>query len=154
MVALDLDDVIVAWQNVLDRLPRSLRTAIQEAQPLSVEGNVVTFGVSAHQLDSVKPRFQKEAHTIREAFIAELGSPPRFKFAVHDWTGNGGPRRSTAANAPEPEPSPEPEPEDHIELVDPEELVDAPPDAGAALDSIARLEDAFGATVVDEQPRT
>ena len=55
-----------------------------------------------HQLDSVKPRFQKEAHTIREAFIAELGAPPRFKFTVHDWTGNGGPRpgKSAAAAAP------------------------------------------------------
>ena len=152
-VPLVLDDVILAWERVLEHLPRSLRTAIQEAQPLSVDGNVVTFGVSGHQLDSVKPRFQKEAHTIREAFIAELGSPPRFKFAVHDWTGNGGPRPARVSAEPEPEPEPPPE-DQMIELEDPDELVDAPPDAGAALDSIARLEDAFGATVVEEQPRT
>ena len=46
-VVLDLDDVIVAWNAVLEALPRSLRSAIQEAQPLSVDGNVITFGVSA-----------------------------------------------------------------------------------------------------------
>ena len=88
----DLDDVIVAWNAVLEALPRSLRSAIQEAQPLSVDGNVITFGVSQTQIDNVKPRFQKEAHAIREKFIEQLGSPPRFKFAVHSWTGgtNGG----------------------------------------------------------------
>jgi hypothetical protein len=36
--------------------------------------------------------------------------------------------------------------------VDPDELVDAPT-AGAHVDSIARLESTFGATIVEEQPR-
>ena len=41
-----------------------------------------------------------------------------------------------------------------IDLVDPGELVDAPTGAGPAVDSVSRLEDAFGATVVEEVPRT
>jgi DNA polymerase-3 subunit gamma/tau len=162
-VVLDLDDVIVAWSAVLDAVPRSLRSAIQEAQPLSVDGNVITFGVSRTQIDNVKPRFQKEAHAIREKFIEQLGSPPKFKFAVHSWTGsNGGrdrPPRSgptlEAGDADPGDPGPEP-PEDDtvIDLVDLEELVDAPKGAGAAVDSVSRLEDAFGATVIEEVPRT
>lgn len=166
-VVLDLDDVIVAWNAVLESLPRSLRSAIQEAQPLSVDGNVITFGVSRTQIDNVKPRFQKEAHAIREKFIEQLGAPPRFKFTVHSWTGgtNGGrpraPRSGPAlqavpgdADASDPGPE-EPVSDDVvIDLVDMADVVDAPKGAGAAVDSISRLEDAFGATVVEEVPRT
>jgi hypothetical protein len=156
--------VIVAWSSVLEGLPRALRSAVQEAQPLTVEGNVITFGVSRQQIDNVKPRFHKEAATIREKFIEQLGGPPKFKFAVHSWTGeNGGTARPARAQtatldvAPEPDPSdPGPvEPAiDLVEMVDPEDVVDAPPSSGAAVDSISRLEDAFGATVVEERPRT
>jgi hypothetical protein len=168
--AFDLDDVIVAWSTVLDGLPRALRSAVQEAQPLTVEGNVITFGVSRQQMDNVKPRFHKEAATIREKFIEQLGGPPKFKFAVHSWTGDGGggrarparprPAAATSEAEPAPEPEPGPDPSDPgpaepvIDLVDPDEVVDAPPAAGAAVDSISRLESAFGATVVEERPRT
>ncbi len=172
-VVFDLDDVIVAWNAVLEAIPRSLRSAIQEAQPLSVDGNVITFGVSRTQIDNVKPRFQKEAHAIREKFIEQLGSPPKFKFAVHSWTGSpdggrpraprSGPTLEAVPNDPDsPDPGPEPPPPDDQvidlvalhDMVDPDELVDAPTATGPAVDSISRLEDAFGATVVEELPRT
>ncbi|HEY7438505.1 MAG TPA: DNA polymerase III subunit gamma/tau [Acidimicrobiia bacterium] len=145
-----LDDVIVAWARVLEGLPRALRTVVQEAQPLAVEGGVVTFGVSKRQIDTVKPRFQKDADSIRQAFITELGKPPRFKFTVHDWTGDGRSARTTPV-VEEP-PPPAYDDEQPIDLVDPDELVDAPA-AGAHVDSISRLESALGATVVEEQPR-
>ncbi|HEY3723132.1 MAG TPA: DNA polymerase III subunit gamma/tau [Acidimicrobiia bacterium] len=162
-VVLDLDDVIVAWSAVLDAVPRSLRSAIQEAQPLRVDGNVITFGVSRTQIDNVKPRFQKEAHAIREKFIEQLGSPPKFKFTVHSWTGTNGGRDRPPRTGPTLEPAdvdagdpgpPPPEDDTIIDLVDPNELVDAPKGAGAAVDSVSRLEDAFGATVIEEVPRT
>jgi hypothetical protein len=113
-------------------------------------------------MDNVKPRFHKEAATIREKFIEQLGGPPKFKFTVHSWTGDGGggrarsarPRAEAASPDPAPDPS-DPGPEEPmIDLVDPEDVVDAPPAAGAAVDSISRLESAFGATVVEERPRT
>jgi DNA polymerase-3 subunit gamma/tau len=145
-----LDDVILAWARVLEALPRSLRTVVQEAQPLAVEGGVVTFGVSKRQIDSVKPRFQKDADSIRQAFIVELGKPPRFKFTVHDWTGDTrAPRAVPVAEEPSPPAYDDDQP---IDLVDPDELVDAPA-GGAHVDSISRLESAFGATIVEEQPR-
>jgi hypothetical protein len=130
-------------------------------------------------MDNVKPKFQKAADVIREGFTEQLGPNrrPKFKFAVHSWTAanptvpadssNRGseskraPRRPPRATADAPpdadagDPGPEPPPDDPaIDLVDLEELVDAPPSAGAAVDSVSRLEDAFGATVVEEVPRT
>ena len=48
----------------------------------------------------------------------------------------------------------EPPAEVVIDLVDMEDVVDAPKGTGPAVDSISRLEDAFGATVVEEVPRT
>ena len=165
-LVLDLDDVIVAWNAVLEALPKSLRAAIQEGQPIAVEGNVIIFGVSKTQMDNVKPRFQKEAHAIREQFIKQLGAPPKFKFTVHSWTGTadgGRPRaprvgstlEAVPGDADASDPGPEPPPEDdlHIDLVDMADVVDAPKGAGAAVDSISRLADAFGATVVEEVPR-
>jgi hypothetical protein len=154
----------VAWNEVLGQLPSGVKRGVQEAQPLSVDGNVVTFGVSRTQMETVKPRFVKDADAIRAAFIEQLGAPPRFKFTVHDWTGGGDAparrgsgRRRPGGDAPEPAPEPEPDPEppiDLIEAVDPDELVDAPPGAGPQVDSISRLTDALGAKVVEEQPRT
>ncbi len=157
----ELDDAIIAWAAVLEALPRSLRSAVQEAQPLTVDGNVITFGVSKTQIDNVKPRFQKEAHAIREKFIEQLGAPPRFKFTVHAWTGNGpggakrGPDGGAAVEEAPPVADDDPGPDEpHIDLVDPEDVVDAPVGAPPTVDSVSRLEDAFGATVVEERPRT
>ena len=84
VVTFELDDVIVAWAGVLDALPRSLRASIQEAQPVAVDGNVIVFGVARSHIDTVRPKFQRNADAIREAFIARLGGsaavqvhPPR-----------------------------------------------------------------------------
>ncbi len=102
----DLDDVIVAWAAVLDALPRSLRASVQEAQPVAVDGNVVVFGVARTHIDAVRPKFQKNADAIRDVFIAELGSPPRFKFTPHEWgEGEGPPHRLRAVPDPEPPPA-------------------------------------------------
>jgi hypothetical protein len=44
--------------------------------------------------------------------------------------------------------------EEPIDLAEVAELEDAPKSAGAAVDSLSRLTDTFGATVVDEQPKS
>jgi hypothetical protein len=151
-VAFDLDDAIVAWAGVLDALPRSLRASIQEAQPVRVDGNVIVFGVARSHIDTVKPKFQRNADAIREAFIERLGGPPRFAFSPHEWgEGEGPPHRLQVVPDPEPEPLVEEEP---IDLEEVAELEDAPKSAGAAVDSLSRLTDTFGATVVDEQPKS
>ena len=151
-VRFDLDDAIVAWAGVLDALPRSLRASIQEAQPVRVDGNVIVFGVARSHIDTVKPKFQRNADAIREAFIERLGGPPRFAFTPHEWgEGEGPPHRLQAA------PDPEPPPRGGGGADRPvrgRRAEDAPKSAGAAVDSLSRLTDAFGATVVDEQPKS
>ena len=114
----------MAWAGVLDAIPRSLRASIQEAQPVSVDGNVIVFGVARSHIDTVRPKFQRNADAIREAFIARLAGPPRFKFTPHEWgEGEGPPHRLQAVPEPEPEPEIEEEP---IDLAEVAELDDAP----------------------------
>ena len=152
-VTFELDDVIVAWAQVLESLPRRVQAAIQEAQPVRVDGNVIVFGVARTHIDTVKPRFRRDADAIRDAFIATLGSAPRFQFTPHEWGEGEGPphrlRQDAAADAESPPMEDEP-----IDLYDPEELVDAPISAGAAVDSVSRLTDTFGGEVVEEQPKS
>ena len=151
-VDFELDDAIIAWANVLAGLPKALATAIMEAQPVRVDGNVIVFGVARSHIDTVKPRFQKDADAIRQAFIRELGGPPRFSFTPHEWgDGEGPPHRQARA---EPEPEPPPDREEIVDIGDPSELEDAPMSEGPAVDSLSRLADTFGATVVEEQPKS
>jgi hypothetical protein len=149
----ELDDVILAWAKVLEALPRRVQAAIQEAQPVRVDGNVIVFGVARTHLDTVKPRFRRDADAIREAFIAALGGAPKFQFTPYEWGEGEGPphrlRQDAAADAEAPPLEDEP-----VELYDPEELVDAPVDAGAAVDSVTRLTDVFGGEVVEEQSKS
>ena len=151
-LSFELDDAILAWVKVLAGLPKSLTTSIMEAQPVRVDGNVIVFGVARSHIDTVKPKFQKDADAIREAFIRELGGPPRFSFTPHEWGEGEGPPHRQAQTIAEPEPSPDIE--EVIDIVDTAELVDAPMSEGPAVDSLSRLADEFGATVVEEQPKS
>ncbi len=169
----DLDDVIVAWSAVLPELPPSSRRAVQDFQPVEVDGDVVVFGIAPHLLDIAKPRFHQEAHTIRAELTSRLRRNVRFKLAAHDAftsVNTGGPapsspppgrkppaRRAPAApvdaapNGPGDAPplgEPPPELDDEVDLT---ELRDAPP--ATAVDSISRLQERFGASVVEELPR-
>lgn len=148
-----LDDAIVAWASVIASLPKSLSTAIMEAQPVRVDGNVIVFGVARSHIDTVKPRFQKDADAIRQAFISELGGPPRFAFTPHEWSEGEGPPHRQVRDEADPEPPP-PDLEEFVDISDPSELEDAPMSEGPAVDSLSRLTDAFGATVVEEQPKS
>ncbi len=180
--ALHLDDVILAWGAVLPALPPSSRRAIQDFQPVAVEGDVVVFGIAPHLLDLAKPRFHQEAHTIRAELTSRLGSGIRFKLAAHEaftsvnnaappaaegaptTTGAPAPAKTTAPRkAPARRPRVAPAESDDAppagespaalddEDIDITELRDAP--AVPAVDSITRLQERFGASVVEELPR-
>jgi DNA polymerase-3 subunit gamma/tau len=146
--AFDLDDVIVAWAAVLPQLALSTRNVVQEAQPIAIEDDVVVFGVAPRAMDRAKPRFQKEAPQIRAALSEHLGANPRFRLVPHDALTASSPPASAAPSAPD-----EPVLDATEDVPDPAELVDAPP-SGAAVDSVSRLQSDFGATVVEEIPRT
>jgi DNA polymerase III subunit gamma/tau len=152
---LELDDVIVAWAAVLPTLPMSTRTAVQEAQPIAIEDDVVVFGVLPRAYDRSAARLRRDAPSIRAALAEHLGVGPRFS-VVRDESLSDSLTSRVPGGSGEPaaeEPPPAPAPDEPEEIVDLEELVDAPK-AEAAVDSVSRLQNDFGATVVDEIPRT
>ncbi len=139
----DVDDVIVAWATVLPELPVATRSAVQEAQPLSVEGDVVTFGVSPRLIEAARPRFRREADTIRDALSQQVGTSLRFNLVAHE--GFSGERAASAQPAP-----PIAEPEEHDDIViEPDEST-VPPgvESGSPTNM---LTESLGATVVEER---
>jgi len=139
----DVDDVIVAWATLLPELPVATRSAVQEAQPLSVEDDVVTFGVSPRLIEAARPRFRREADTIRDALSQRVGTRLRFNLVAHE--GFSGER---AASAQTEAPVAEPEEPDDI-AVEPDEST-APPGVESASPT-NMLTESLGATVVEER---
>ncbi|HYU38526.1 MAG TPA: DNA polymerase III subunit gamma/tau [Acidimicrobiia bacterium] len=139
--SVDVDDVILAWAAVLPELPVATRSAVQEAQPLSVEGDVVTFGVSPRLIEAAKPRFRREADTIRNALSQRVGHSLRFNLIAHE--GFVGGRASSAAPSA-------------ASASSPEEVIEAEPveiEAGveSATNPATFLTESLGATVVEER---
>ena len=145
---LDLDDVILAWSATLTSLTPPVRAAIQDAQPIAVEGNLIIFGVRAVRLDAINKRFRQEADAIKASLASALGQMPKFLLRKHDFDApdalaplaTGTPTPTAVAFAEEGE-------------IDLRDLEDAPP-GDAPLDSQSRLIETFGAQVVEERPRT
>jgi DNA polymerase-3 subunit gamma/tau len=142
----EIDDVILAWSDLLTALPRATKAVAEQAQPLSIDGSVITFGVPKGHLANAKPRFQKEADTIRDALSSRLGRRMLFKLVAHDGF-DAEPNRATARGAPAPDD--EHDPGDDIDLT---ELVDAGRD-DTAVDSVSVIARRLDATVVEERPR-
>jgi DNA polymerase-3 subunit gamma/tau len=144
----DIDDVIVAWAEILPDLPPATRAAVREAQPLAVDGGVITFGVPSAHYDVALPRFKKEADNIRAALSDKLGRRMMFKPVRHDGF-DADPARSSSPVEPPPLDE-EPPDGDEIDLHD---LVDEAADSVPALDSVSLITQSLGATVVEEVPR-
>jgi len=136
-----VDDVILAWATVLPELPVATRSAVQEAQPISVEGDVVTFGVSPRLIEAARPRFRREADTIREALSRHVGASLRFNLVEHEGF-SGEP-----AAAPPGPPPPEEEPDDVA--MEPDEA--ATPPGVESTSPTSMLAESLGATVVEER---
>jgi hypothetical protein len=138
----DVDDVILAWATVLPELSVATRSAVQEAQPLSVDGDVVTFGVSPRLIEAARPRFRREANTIRDALSRHVGTSLRFNLVPHE--GFSGER---AASAPA-EPPAVPDDSDDV-IVEPDE--GATPPGVESTSPASMLTESLGATVVEER---
>jgi DNA polymerase-3 subunit gamma/tau len=139
----DVDDVILAWATVLPELSVATRSAVQEAQPLSVDGDVVTFGVSPRLIEAARPRFRREANTIRDALSRHVGTSLRFNLVPHE--GFSGERAASPQAAP---PEAEPEESDDI-IVEPDE--GATPPGVESASPANMLTESLGATVVEER---
>jgi DNA polymerase-3 subunit gamma/tau len=153
---LDLDDVVLAWAEILPEFPMATRASVQHAQPIEVDGDVVVFGIAPQMHGAAAPRFKNAADLIRDALARRLGRPPRFRLvASNDVALAGSPERGPdaagastdrSADATAPDPTGE---DDDVSIDD---LMDAEP-AGPAVTSVGILEAEFGATVVEERPR-
>jgi DNA polymerase III gamma/tau subunit len=143
--SVDVDEVILAWATVLPELPVATRSAVQEAQPLSVEGDVVTFGVSPRLIEAARPRFRREANTIRDALSRHVGRSLRFNLVAHEGFSS---ERGAAATAAPPAAEPE-EPDDADVVVEPDE--DATPPGVESSSPANLLTESLGATVVEER---
>jgi hypothetical protein len=139
----DVDDVILAWATVLPELSVATRSAVQEAQPLSVDGDVVTFGVSPRLIEAARPRFRREANTIRDALSRHVGTSLRFNLVPHE--GFSGER---AASAPAEPPEAVPDDSDDV-VVEPDE--GATPPGVESTSPASMLTESLGATVVEER---
>ena len=139
----DVDDVILAWATVLPELSVATRSAVQEAQPLSVDGDVVTFGVSPRLIEAARPRFRREANTIRDALSRHVGTSLRFNLVPHE--GFSGERAASAAAEP---PDAAPDEGDDI-VVEPDE--GATPPGVESASPANMLTESLGATVVEER---
>jgi len=139
----DVDDVILAWATVLPELSVATRSAVQEAQPLSVDGDVVTFGVSPRLIEAARPRFRREANTIRDALSRHVGTSLRFNLVPHE--GFSGER---AASAPAEPPDAVPDEGDDA-VVEPDE--GATPPGVESASPANMLTESLGATVVEER---
>ena len=134
----DVDEVILAWASVLPELPVATRSAVQEAQPLSVDGDVVTFGVSPRLIEAARPRFRREADTIREALSRHVGASLRFNLVEHE--GFSGEPSS---------PAPPPPDEEHDVVMEADEA-ERPPGVESTSPT-SMLAESLGATVVEER---
>ena len=139
----DVDDVILAWATVLPELSVATRSAVQEAQPLSVDGDVVTFGVSPRLIEAARPRFRREANTIRDALSRHVGTSLRFNLVPHEGFSGG---RSASAPAEPPDAVPD---ESDDAVVEPDE--GATPPGVESASPANMLTESLGATVVEER---
>ena len=134
--------MILVWAEIQSGLPPATKAAVRQAQPIALEGDVITFGVPTEHYETARPRFKKEADNIREALSAKLGRRLMFKVVPHD--GFDADPAPVSARLDE-----EPPNDEEIDLAD---LVDESSEV-PAVDSVSLISQSLGATVVEEVPR-
>ncbi len=162
--SVDLDDVIVAWSEIVPLFSPATRSAVQQAQPLRFEGDVLVFGVAPQMLGAARDRFRSQADIVREALTDKVGKRFKFKLEAAPEFALDGP--STAASSssgaedageepprddPPRDAGPAPDAEALPDAVDTDDLTEVPPETDPP--PVSRLRDELGATVVDEVPR-
>ncbi len=153
----DLDDVIVAWSEIVPRFSPATRSAVQQAQPLRFDDDVLVFGVAPQMLGAARDRFKSQADVVREAFIEKLGRRFKFKleaapqFAIDGPSGVGESTPDGSRDGESRDEGPSPDAEPPPEIVDPDEFTEVASETDPP--PVNRLRDELGATVVEEVPR-
>lgn len=68
---LSVRDVQAEWAKVVSLLSPASQESIKKANPIKLDGDVLTFGVAPDEMDDVKARFKKDAAIIR-GFLESL----------------------------------------------------------------------------------
>jgi DNA polymerase-3 subunit gamma/tau len=144
--AVELDDVILAWGAIVPDLAPATRSAVQQAQPVSYDGDVLVFGVAPELLGAARERFKREADTVRDALAAKLGqrfkfqlvADPQFSTSMASFAAGGDAPDADALSAAD-------APIDLDDYAPPDE----PPPPPEEPSSVSRLRDELGATVVE-----
>ena len=68
---ISLGDVNASWSKVIMLLSPASQSAIKKAEPIKLEGDVLTFGVAPEDIEEVKQRFKKDASIVR-GFLESL----------------------------------------------------------------------------------
>ena len=110
---------------------------------MSVDGDIVTFGVSPRLIEAARPRFRREANTIRDALSRHVGTSLRFNLVPHE--GFSGER---AASAQAESPDAVPDESDDV-IAEPDE--GATPPGVESASPANMLTESLGATVVEER---
>jgi DNA polymerase-3 subunit gamma/tau len=144
---LTMDQVIESWPLVLAALSAPVRSQVDLAQPIGVDGDVITFGAPSVHVKRINAKFRENAAAIKQAFAGSIGGVPKLKVVADEsFATDLAAVPPTAAGDPLPDDPPFEEP---IAL---DELVDDPSQA-PPVDSATRLVRELGATVVDDRPR-
>jgi len=164
--SIDLDDVILAWGAIVPELSPATRSAVQHAQPLRIDADVLVFGVAPQMLGAARERFKSQADVVRDALVARVGCRFKFKLEAAPEFAVDMPDADAAADGNadadvEPDDAPRLEareerapdlPPDLLpDVVDPEEATEIPPESEPP--PVSRLRTELGATVVEELPR-
>lgn len=91
-----VNDVAASWPKVVGLLSPASQMSIKKATPIKLEGDVLTFGGKADELDDIKARFKKDASIIR-GFLESLHEQT-FRFQIIADEG-GSPAPTATANA-------------------------------------------------------
>ena len=109
-----LSDINASWSKVIMLLSPASQSAIKKAEPIKLENDVLTFGVSPENIDEVKSRFKKDASIIR-GFLESLHEQTfRFQIIPIEARGNDFSKIRSSDEDKEIEESTEYNPVDHI----------------------------------------
>jgi hypothetical protein len=130
--------VILAWGAIVPGLPVATRSAVQNAQPVRVEEDIVVFGVAPALLDAARPRFKREADTIRAALGGRLGRTLKFNLVAAPELALDAERGVPTGGSDGPSPGGSDE---------------SPSGGSGGATPVSLLQEQLGATVVEEHPR-
>ncbi|HLG01691.1 MAG TPA: DNA polymerase III subunit gamma/tau [Acidimicrobiia bacterium] len=142
-VALDLDDVVLAWPKALEGMKGMLKAVATEAQPVAVDGATIVLGLPT-PIEHQRGRLEQAVDEVGSLLGAAMGlGPLRVRVEMHQGF------LGTAASPSTPARENLPEDDEVPDVVgDDAEAPDAA--AEPRLDSVDRLVSAFDAVVEDE----